>query len=127
MTMAYSANFSQTSLANRYCSAAMSSSTCALDQTAHQNDWAAATTCSCLVLAALVSIAAPPYRCSVERGDAAAQYGLGFRSVDLAAPVRHSITGENVPLKGGGAGQAHRRCATAGRPAPRLPGSIARR
>jgi hypothetical protein len=33
-------------------------------------------------------------------GDAAAQYGLGFRSVDLAAPVRHPITGENVPLKG---------------------------
>ena len=33
-------------------------------------------------------------------GDAAAQYGLGFRSVDLAAPVRHPITGENVPLEG---------------------------
>src|SRR5262249_25516807 len=68
MTLAYSANFSQTHLANRYCSATMSSSTCALDQTAHQNDWAAATSCSCLVLGALVSIAAPPYRCSVVRG-----------------------------------------------------------
>jgi hypothetical protein len=43
-------------------------------------------------------------------GDAAAQYagGLGFRSVDLAAPVRHPITGENVPLEGWRR-QAHRR------------------
>ncbi len=55
-------------------------------------------------------------------GDAAAQYGLGFRSVDLAASVRHPITGENVPLEGvaqdkhidGG------RCATGWPAAPRL-------
>jgi hypothetical protein len=101
MTLAYSANFSQTYLANRYCSAAMSSSTCALDQRAHRNDWAAATSCSCLVLGALVSICCTSVSVLRREGDAAAQYGLGFRSVDLAAPVRHPITGENVPMGGG--------------------------
>jgi hypothetical protein len=46
------------------------------------------------VARAIQAEAAPPYRCSVKVKGAAAQYGLGFRRPNLAAPVVYTTTSQ---------------------------------